>query len=100
MIGSKSRKRSVRYSGLGLLVLLGFSFLLMAQSAAPVRADDRSYYFPRVLIEAVLYPDGSMSVVEERTFSFDGRFRGAWEYIYLKNNASIRDLLVSEKGEP
>ncbi len=98
MIGSKSRKRSVRYSGRCLLVLLGF--LLVPQSAAQVRADDRSFYFPRVLIEAVLYPDGSMSVVEESTFSFDGRFRGAWEYIYLKNNASIRDLLIGEKGEP
>ncbi|MGI6708442.1 MAG: DUF2207 domain-containing protein [Dethiobacteria bacterium] len=52
-----------------------------------------------MLIEAEIHPDGSMTVVEKRTFSFEGRYRGAWEYIYLKHNASIKDVLVSEGGE-
>ena len=72
--------------------------VVVALWAVPVQA--RSYYFPRVLIEAELHPDGSMSVVEERTFSFDGEYHGAWQYIYLKNNASIKDVLVSEQGRP
>jgi uncharacterized membrane protein len=87
-------------SSLLIPVCLGLALTVLTQFAAPVRADDdRSYYFPRVLIEAELHSDGSMTVVEERTFSFDGRFRGAWEYIYLKHNASIQDVLVSEQGE-
>ena len=79
-----------------MALLLGLALIVLAQFAAPVHADDRSYYFPQVLIEAEIHPDGSMTVVEERTFSFDGRFTGAWEYIYLKHNASIKDVLVSE----
>ncbi len=79
------------------LVLIGA--ILMA-AAGPVCADSRSYYFPQVLIEAEVNADGSMRVVEHRTFKFNGRYRGAWEYIYLKNYASIRDVLVGEQGQP
>jgi len=97
----KSRKMTSRGGFLFKLPLvLGLALILLAQLAAPVGAASRSYYFPRVLIEAEIHPDGSITVVEERTFHFDGSFRGAWEYIYLKNNASIRDVLVGEAGIP
>ncbi|NLA26495.1 MAG: DUF2207 domain-containing protein, partial [Firmicutes bacterium] len=79
---------------------MGIFLFALVQFAEPVRADDRSYYFPMVHIEAEIHPDGSMSVVENRTFRFRGRYRGAWEYILLKHNASIRDVMVSEGGEP
>lgn len=83
-----------------VLLCLGLLLFFLAQLPAPACADgDRSYYFPRVLIEAEVHPDGSMTVVEERTFSFKGRYRGAWQYIYLKVNASIKDVQVSEQGE-
>ncbi len=80
------------------VLCLGLCFIFWAQFAPPVQA--KSFHFPKVLIEAELHPDGSMSVVEERTFNFDGRFRGAFQHIYLKHNASIRDVQVSEQGEP
>jgi uncharacterized membrane protein len=52
-----------------------------------------------VYIEAEILPDGSMKVFEERTFRFDGRYRGAWLYIPLKYNTSIIDVVVSENGD-
>ena len=80
-----------------LLIIAAVALLLPAKAGAQ---DDRSFYFPAVIIEAEVNPDGSMQVVEERTFRFNGRYRGAWSYIPLKNNSMIRDVQVSERGMP
>ena len=83
-----------------ILLCLGLILLIQGRLAAPVYADDdRSFYFPRVQIEAEIHPDGSMSVAEERTFSFDGRYEGVFQHIYLKDKASIKDVVISEKGK-
>ncbi|MEW5784972.1 MAG: DUF2207 domain-containing protein [Bacillota bacterium] len=84
-----------------LTVVFGLVLAAALLNPAVARAeDDRSFYFPSLLIEAAVQPDGSMTVVEERTYSFNGPYRGAWQYIHLKHNASIRDILVSENGVP
>ncbi|MGM0653654.1 MAG: DUF2207 domain-containing protein, partial [Bacillota bacterium] len=82
-----------------IVVFLAFIAVTLL-SPAGAGADDRSFYFPEVVIEAEIKPDGSMEVVEDRTFSFDGHYQGAWQYIYLKHNAEIRDVRVSESGQP
>ena len=57
-------------SSLLIPVCLGLALAVLTQFAAPVRADDdRSYYFPRVLIEAELHSDGSMTVVEAVSYT-------------------------------
>lgn len=38
----------------------------------------KSYHFPRVEIDAVLNPDGSLDLRERRTFDFDGEFSFAY----------------------
>jgi uncharacterized membrane protein len=90
-----------RFSFLVALCLsIAFAVVLFLAAAVPAYAAGRSYYFPQVLIEADVHPDGSMSVVEERTYDFSGRYTGAWEYIFMKYGATVKDVLVSEQGEP
>ncbi|NMA92902.1 MAG: DUF2207 domain-containing protein, partial [Firmicutes bacterium] len=95
------RRDAINYqrgSSFPFALFLGLVLIFLLCFVTPAYADARSYYFPRVMIEAELRPDGSMGVVEERTFNFNGRYRGAWEYIYLKDHASVKDVLVSEEG--
>lgn len=37
-------------------------------------AQERSYHFPRVLIDATIRPDGTLELIERRTFDFRGTF--------------------------
>ncbi|MDZ4133313.1 MAG: DUF2207 domain-containing protein [Dethiobacteria bacterium] len=93
----QNQLRSASFLFVSLVICAAVNLFFPAVAGAQ---DDRSFHFPSVIIEAEVNPDGTMSVTEERTFRFDGRYRGAWAYIYLKHNAAIRDVLVSEGGEP
>lgn len=77
------------------LVLVFFLYFPLARAG-----DDRSFDFPTVLITAEVHPDGSMTIVEERTFSFRGFWKSAWENIPLKYNTSIKDVSVGERNTP
>jgi hypothetical protein len=46
--------------------------VLAAALLAPAAAHAKSYSVPRVDVQAVVEPDGSMLVTEQRTFRFDG----------------------------
>ncbi|HEX6845009.1 MAG TPA: DUF2207 domain-containing protein, partial [Actinomycetota bacterium] len=50
--------------------------LVIAGPGAPA-ATAKSYRFPLVRIVATLQPDGSLDLIEQRTFAFDGSFSGA-----------------------
>jgi len=91
-------KRAVKILYSAVLFLILISAVYCAFPTGAGAQDDRSFYFPSVIIDAEIRPDGSMAVVEERTFRFDGRYRGAWSYIYLINNTQISDVRVSEGG--
>ena len=93
-------KRSVvnRSGGLTTVTVLITLLIIFFLSGTAGAQDNRSFFFPTVFIEAEILPDGSMKVVEERTFRFDGRYRGAWLYIPLKYNTAITDVVVSEEG--
>ena len=48
---------------------------------APQNAQAKSYSISDTNIQATLNPDGSMDVVEKRTYKFDGSFTFAYQYI-------------------
>jgi hypothetical protein len=60
----------------------------------------RYYDLPSAKVAAVVRPDGSVRVVETITFSFHGRYSGAFRDIPLAPGQSISDVRVSENGIP
>lgn len=86
-----------------VLLVLTLSIFMMVTLLFPATAgaqDDRSFYFPSVIIDAEVFPDGSMSITEKRTYSFNGTFRGAWGFINRTGNTEIIDVRVGESGMP
>lgn len=61
---------------------------------------DRSYVIDEVRIDAELAPDGSLTVVEERTFDFRGTYRFAFYELPLRGGQEVVDLTVAEEGVP
>jgi uncharacterized membrane protein len=59
----------------------------------------KSYDFPRVDIDATVQPDGSLDLVEERTFDFDGEFSFAFFTVDWPVE-QIEGFSVSEDGHP
>lgn len=68
--------------------------LVLVLAAGPVHA--RQYSFPRLQIEAEIFPDGSMEVTEHRTAQFSGTFFGMNQWIYTPGSTEIVDVSVSE----
>lgn len=79
----------VRRSFLVALVLLAVA----GPFARPALA--KSYSFPLVRIDATLGPDGSLRVLERRTFAFDGSFTGA-DWTVDWPSKLVRGLTVGE----
>src|SRR5687768_13128879 len=84
---------------LSVAALLVIAAGLGAPSAT---AQDKSYHFPEVEIEATVNPDGSLSLVEHRTFDFNGDFSFAFFTIEPTHAPpeNILDFAVSRDGEP
>jgi hypothetical protein len=59
----------------------------------------KSYRFPLVRIAATLQADGSLVLVEERTFAFEGSFSGA-DWTVEWPSRLVEGLTVFEDGEP
>lgn len=57
-----------------IAVVLAFAM----QCIAPAQAQAKSYECPRVVLDATLHNDGSLSVTEQRTFDFNGDFTAVW----------------------
>ena len=56
-----------------------------------MRADAKSYSMPKVDIQAQVETDGSLHVVEQRTFDFDGDFTAVWwAFDGLPSGASLQ----------
>lgn len=62
-------------------------------------AGGKSYDFPRVEVDATVRPDGSLDLVERRTFDFDGDFSFAFFTIAWPPER-IEGLTVTEGGMP
>lgn len=69
--------------------------LLAAAALAPVAAA-RSFTLPVARIAADVGYDGSVSVTEQITFRFHGRFTGAYREIPLRAGATVDDVSVAE----
>ncbi|MFL5736973.1 MAG: DUF2207 family protein [Actinomycetota bacterium] len=79
------------------LVTLAFAVVtVVLGSTAPAFA--KSYHFTRVLIDATVLPDGSLQLVEQRTYDFSGDFHGA-DYTIDWPSDKIEDFTVAENGK-
>ncbi len=87
---------------LAVAALVAFACVLVA--LAPMQADAKSYSMPKVDIQAQVETDGSLHVVEQRTFDFDGDFTAVWwAFDGLPSGASlqvngVRMASVSDDG--
>ena len=61
---------------LALVALAAMAALLLA--LAPRAAEAREYSIDAVNIDLTVNTDGSIGVVEDRTFNFDGSFNGVY----------------------
>lgn len=61
---------------LALALLMMVTAVALLAAPAPARADD--YSVDQVDGEIYIYPDGSLQVVETRTFDFDGSYNGVY----------------------
>lgn len=59
----------------------------------------KSYDFPRVEIDALVKPDGSLTLIERRTFDFDGEFSFAFFTVDWPVE-QVEDFSVTENGRP
>ncbi|MGI6216704.1 MAG: DUF2207 domain-containing protein, partial [Coriobacteriales bacterium] len=66
-----------------LMLMAAFMLAFAFSAARPQEAYAKSYSCPQVSIEATVETDGSLSVSETRTFSFDGSFSAVW-WVYDK----------------
>lgn len=86
--------RDGRHFGLKKAALLVFSMacLTLAMLAAtPAQAEAKSYTCPKVDITADATTDGSLEVVEQRTFDFDGDFTAVWwTFDSIPDNGSLK----------
>lgn len=80
-----------RYRLLAAILTLGFTLLVSGTVLA------KSYSIPHVVIAAVLQPDGSLDVTEQRTFRFDGAFTHLWQVIELPERSRLHDLRLSDQ---
>jgi uncharacterized membrane protein YgcG len=82
--GRRGRSRATR-----LLALLGSCLALVLAASAPVWAQSRSERIGEVRISAELATDGSLRVVEEREFVYQGSFQGAFYELPLRDDQSV-----------
>src|ERR1041385_1088835 len=87
-MGKTSRRAAVVVFALGI-ALAG----VLAGTAVP-----KSYHFTRVSIDATVLPDGSVQIVEHRTYDFSGDFHGA-DYTIRWPSDKIEGFTVQENGK-
>ena len=94
-------KKNVGFSILGWLIFLVVIGAILASIAVPIwiAVSQKSYVFPRVRIDATVQPDGSLDLVERRTFDFDGDFSVAFFTVDWPVT-QIEDFTVTEGGRP
>ncbi|MGH2711582.1 MAG: DUF2207 family protein [Actinomycetota bacterium] len=92
----------------GWLILLVVLAAIVLPIGIPIwiAVSQKSYEFPEVRIDATLQPDGSLDLVEKRTFDFEGEFSFAfftvdWPVERIQNftvREGGRELQVDESG--
>ncbi|MCK4268807.1 MAG: hypothetical protein KAX16_08245 [Actinomycetia bacterium] len=82
---------------LKLLVLISFFLLLPAFSTT---AFAKSFSFTSVNVDLHVNPDGSIDLIENRTFDFEGDFSWATYEVFIKGATDITSFEVLENGQP
>ncbi|MGH2692369.1 MAG: DUF2207 family protein [Actinomycetota bacterium] len=84
----------------GWLILLVILAAIVLPIGIPIwiAVSQKSYDFPEVRIDATLQPDGSLDLVEQRTFDFDGEFSFAFFTIDWPTE-QIDGFSISERGK-
>jgi uncharacterized membrane protein len=77
-----------------LLILL----VALPVALVPGSAQAKSYHFSRVLIDATVLPDGSLQIVDHRTYDFSGDFHGA-DYTIQWPSDKIENFKVEENAK-
>src|ERR687891_1288616 len=80
-----------------IALVVGIPLILIAGGVYLALQAEKSYEFPRVEIDASVLPDGSLELVERRTFAFDGRFSFAFFTVDWPVD-QIVNFEVSENG--
>lgn len=78
------------------LVLLVLCFIALL--ATPQMIWAKSYSMPQVDIHAQVEPDGSLHVVESRTFDFSGSFSAVW-WTFSKGDITVSSVSDSKTGD-
>jgi uncharacterized membrane protein len=60
---------------------------------------DKNYSIDSVIITSQLHPDGSMDVVEKRTYRFRGHFHWATYFLPIERTGGVVDFSVGEEGK-
>ncbi len=81
-----------------LRVLLLGCVLMLALAASAGAQDGRSYHVAEVDISAELHTDGTLSVVEDRTFAYRGTYRGAFYELPLQDGQVVRGVTLTDGG--
>ncbi len=72
------------------VALLMMVAIIASLAVSPLRADAKSYTMPNIEIDAQLETDGSLHVVEQRTFEFEGSYSAVWwTFGLLPMNAEV-----------
>ncbi|HXJ65918.1 MAG TPA: DUF2207 domain-containing protein [Actinomycetota bacterium] len=84
-------RRTLAALGVGIVVVL-------AGPGAP-QAQEKSFTFPSVIIDATVLPDGSLDLVEQRTFQFSGGAFSVGTYGIDWPNELVESFGVQQGGE-
>ena len=90
-IGSSQGGTDVRRIVVAFSAALALLATLLFIAATPHDAEAKSYTMPKVDIQAQLETDGSLHVIEQRTFEFDGDYSKLhWSFAQLPTNAEVK----------
>lgn len=81
-----------------IVLAVPITLIALAAVNAP-RAEEKDYFFPSVVIDATVNPDGSLSLDERRTWAFTGRYSFI-TYTVDWPIERIGGFQVTERGRP
>src|SRR5687768_9429919 len=76
--------------------LLLVPVLLALSALLPNCGTGKSFSFPRVTIDATVNQDGSLSIVENRTFDFNGQFSYVFFTVEHRSFGDVVDFSIRE----
>ncbi len=82
-----------------LLASVGIALIVAVVAAPGASARDKSFSFPSVAIDATVLPDGSLDLVEQRTFLFSGGEFSVGTYGIDWPHALVEGFSVSQGDE-